>query len=419
MMESHFMHGTNGGGPKVFGAMSGMMNETYSVEFENLSGLKSGINKAYKAGKYCDLTIKSKDGVALRAHKLILATQSKYFEKKLESADTDCSEISLTEINSEALKLVIDYIYTQRIKPGAVTKENAKDILSAGEMFRFEDIKEEAAIFMAKNLDEENAVDVMTNRIFAGSVSNNAFTFTANNFQLFLDKDHLKKRIIGELRPADICHLLSQKNLMLWDRSGLYTDALEREKQLFFFVLSYVAHDVEARLKDLKKILSCLKLPLLIHGKVLSVAMIGEGLKKAPEEISGLLADIIEPYEAITGTENLVMIFSGKKKRSMRPSERRMLSDTCKMRYATIPHTTSCCEVARSDQPWGERKPFCPAGDASQQVRQSWRRGQFSKLYFRRFTAPPTSSGVSPSSPSTSLWRRVRRRTTAISWTEK
>ena len=74
---------------------------------------------------------------------------------------------------------------------------------------------------------------------------------------------------------------------MLWNKNGLYTDALEREKQLFFFVMSYVAHDVERRLGELKNILSCLKLPLLIHGKILSVGMMGDGLKKAPEELSG------------------------------------------------------------------------------------------------------------------------------------
>ena len=290
-MESQFMFGTNGGGGghKSYGGMPGIlsMNENLSVEFENLSKLKSSIIKAYKAGKYCDLTIKSKDGVALRAHKVLLAAQCKYFASRLEPLEPDCQELSVPEVGSEALKVVLDYIYTHKIKPGAVTKQNAKDILAAGEVFRNEDIKEEAAIFMAKNLDEENAVDVMTNNIFAGAVSNNAFTFTANNFQLFLNKDHLKKRIITEVKPGELCHLLSQKNLMLWGKNGLYTDAVEREKQLFFFVMSYVAHDVETRLGELKHILSCLKLPLLIHGKILSVGMMGEGLKKPPEELSG------------------------------------------------------------------------------------------------------------------------------------
>ena len=150
------MFGTNGGGHKSYGAggMSGIlnMNENMSVEFENLSRLKSSIIKAYKEGKYCDLTIKSRDGVALRAHKLLLASQSKYFSSRLESLEPDCQELTVPEVGGEALRLVIDYIYTQKLRPGSVTKQNAKDILAAGEVFRNEDIKEEAAIFMAKNL---------------------------------------------------------------------------------------------------------------------------------------------------------------------------------------------------------------------------------------------------------------------------
>ena len=84
---------------------------------------------------------------------------------------------------------------------------------------------------------------------------------------------------------------------------------------------------------------------------------------------SGLLAEIIEPYENLTGSENLVVMFSGGKKKTLKPSARRLLSDSCRLRYATVPHSSLCSEVARSEQPWGERNTFCPAGRSSQQVR--------------------------------------------------
>ena len=136
-------------------------------------------------------------------------------------------------------------------------------------------------------VEEENVIDVMTNRLFAGAISNNAFTYAANNFQLLLEKDHLKKRLLNELNASKMCHLLSQKNLMLWDKHGIYLDALEREKQLFFFVMGFVAHDTENRLADLESLLTCLKLPILIHGKVLSLAVMAKGLKKKVEELAG------------------------------------------------------------------------------------------------------------------------------------
>ena len=49
---------------------------------------------------------------------------------------------------------------------------------------------------------------------------------------------------------------------MLWN-GGLYLAALEREKQLLFFVLAYVAADKTARLPALKTLLLTLRLPLL------------------------------------------------------------------------------------------------------------------------------------------------------------
>ena len=76
--------------------------------------------------------------------------------------------------------------FSGKMKPQLVTKENVKSMLAAGEFFGIEDVKEEAAIFMAKNLDVENAVDVMTNEIFVGSISNNAFTFVGHNFQVLV-----------------------------------------------------------------------------------------------------------------------------------------------------------------------------------------------------------------------------------------
>ena len=280
---------TNGG--RMYDPMGSIhnRNETMGFEYQYLAQMKAFINKAYRTGKYCDLTLKTKDGVAHQAHKLILASQCKYFMTRLDAAENkDTNELDIPNISGDALKVIIDYIYTQKVKSGSIHDDNAKDVLKAAEMFNIEDIKEEAAIIIAKNVDEESAIDVMTNNIFAGAVSNNAFAFTANNFQLFLSKEHLKKRLISEIKPDFMCNILGQKNLMLWDKNGIYLDAVEREKQLFFFVLGYIAHDIEGRLDDLKSLLSSLRLPLLIQAKILSVNMMGAGLKKPPEVLAGM-----------------------------------------------------------------------------------------------------------------------------------
>merc|ERR1711892_643769 len=220
--------------------------------------------------------------------------------------DPDTQEVVINDVKGEGIKVVIDFIYNKNVRSGAVTKDNAKDILKAGEVFNIDDVKEEAALCMAKNLNEDNVVDVMTNNLFAGAVSNSGFIYAANNFQILLSSDKLKKRLLTELNVSQICHLLSQKNLMLWDaKTGLYLQGQQREKQLFFFVMAYVVHDKENRLPDLKRILTCLKLPLLVSAKVLSVVVMGQGLKEAPEELAGMLSDILDPFDQLTGSENL------------------------------------------------------------------------------------------------------------------
>ena len=84
---------------------------------------------------------------------------------------------------------------------------------------------------------------------------------------------------------------------MLWDKQGIYLPALLREKQLFSFVLAYVAHDKTTRLPDLARLLICLKLPLLIESQVLCLASLAEGLDEKEEDLSEVLAELLDPWK--------------------------------------------------------------------------------------------------------------------------
>ena len=320
---------------------------------------------------------------------MVLATLNQRFDKLFEKEEG--GQVEVADVGGEVLRLVVEHIYTGKVRPNLVNRENAKELLAAGEIFEVEDLKEEAAIFMAKHLDKENAIDVMTKDIFVGAVSNNAFAWVANNFQTFLDSEPLKRRMFGELGVGQLSHLLRQRGLMLWDKLGLYLPALEREKQLFFFVMAYVAHDKATRLPDLARLLACLKLPLLVEGKVLSPAVIAEGLGEKEEEMSGVLAEVLEPWEGLQvsfscevyftpdlllqASDNLCTLFTDKSK--MDQAERRALMESCRMRYltkneeasdstfclfryATIPHSTACSDVAPATNPYGAKQGFSP-----------------------------------------------------------
>ena len=228
---------------------------------------------------------------------MVLATLNQKFDKLLEKEQGQGEKVEIGDVRGEVLKVVVEHIYTGKVRPNLLNRENAKELLAAGELFQLEELKEEAAIFMAKHLDEENAIDVMTKDIFVGAVSNNAFAWVANNFQTFLDSDPLKSRLFSELGVGQLSHLLRQRGLMLWDKQGIYLPALLREKQLFSFVLAYVAHDKTTRLPDLTRLLTCLKLPLLIESQALCLAALAEGLDEKEEDLSEVLGELLDPWK--------------------------------------------------------------------------------------------------------------------------
>ena len=56
-------------------------------------------------------------------------------------AEPDSCDLKI-DVRSEALKVIIDYIYTQKIRSGSITADNARDVLKACDMFKLDDLKE-------------------------------------------------------------------------------------------------------------------------------------------------------------------------------------------------------------------------------------------------------------------------------------
>ena len=70
-----------------------------------------------------------------------------------------------------------------------------------------------------------------------------------------------------------------------------------------------------------------LRLPLLAVGKVLSVAVMAEGLGEKEEELAGQLAEVVEPWEKVTGEENLSIMMADRKGSQ---AERRAMAESCR-----------------------------------------------------------------------------------------
>jgi len=345
------------------GMQQGDHNEQEQEMIRNLKVLKGHVIKTYKSGMFCDVTIKCKDG-EVKAQKVVLYAQNNYFQRKLDSKP-DLTEIDLTRFSKEVIQTIVDHLYFKPILSTIFTKDNAQEYLRAGDTFYIDAVRDEASVFMAKNMDVKFVLDMIQKPIFEGKMADDAMHFIAENFQEFVSDKDLKKKMLTELRPGLFADLLSMKNLMLWDqKTGKYLTALEREKQLFFLVLAYVSQEKQDRIQDLKMILSALRMSLLVSKRVINVHMIGAGLKKPVEVISGLIGEILDPFEKLDENYNLAALSKADKKGD-KEEEEKFIAEACRMRYGSIPHKTHCSDLnlkleAYSKAAGSSRSQFCP-----------------------------------------------------------
>lgn len=79
------------------------------------------------ANKMCDIILLTDDGVKIPAHKVILASANKVFSKLLDGYFKENNEhiISIKEMDSDILQIVIKYIYTFQLD---ITEKNIEVI---------------------------------------------------------------------------------------------------------------------------------------------------------------------------------------------------------------------------------------------------------------------------------------------------
>ena len=73
----------------------------------------------------CDIKIIAKNGEEIRAHKVVLAANSKYFNIMFNSQFKESKEfeIEIQDLDPHALSLLIDFIYTSEL---AVNEQNVQ-----------------------------------------------------------------------------------------------------------------------------------------------------------------------------------------------------------------------------------------------------------------------------------------------------
>ena len=95
----------------------------------------------------------------IACHKVVLAAHSNYFHRLFNHKDTlEASQgfVNLETLNFPALKLVIDYCYSERMK---CNMENAKHVIQVTEYLQIPDLKTDLSSLIVNHLTTNNSID--------------------------------------------------------------------------------------------------------------------------------------------------------------------------------------------------------------------------------------------------------------------
>ena len=126
-----------------------------SLDYSFISGLREYILTQPEEQHFYDFKIVCNDNTEVKCHKIILASQTKYFEGlfRLQSSD----QIQL-DFQGDAVKICIRYLYTEDI---SITGENVQDILVVANYLLIPKIVRRCISYILANMDISNCIDIL------------------------------------------------------------------------------------------------------------------------------------------------------------------------------------------------------------------------------------------------------------------
>ena len=113
--------------------------------------------------QFYDFKIQCKDGVDVKCHKIVLVSQTKYFEGmfRQQPPETNCVSV---DFHSDIVGACITYLYTGGI---TINGDNVQDILMAANYFLLNPVQDKCITYILDNMDLSDCVDILK---FADSV---------------------------------------------------------------------------------------------------------------------------------------------------------------------------------------------------------------------------------------------------------
>jgi len=243
------------------------------------SDMMKAMNEFREANVLCDATI-CVGGKTFSAHRTVLAASSPYFKALFASTlnsptsleTTDIKPVVLTDIESECMNIILQYIYTGEIE---LHQENIKDVIAAANYLLITSLKERCTSFLQKMLSPRNCLGIETT---ASQFDCEILKSTATNF---VRDNFITVSATDEFLSLDAARL---RELVASDDTKI-----DREEQVYESIMKWVKHDLETRKEYFKDLVSYVRFPLISPYYLMDHVEADELVRSTPECIALLL----------------------------------------------------------------------------------------------------------------------------------
>ncbi|CAF0712878.1 unnamed protein product [Brachionus calyciflorus] len=214
------------------------------------------LNEMRKNNLMCDITLVC-DGIEINCHKSILATNSSYFMAMFSSGliESNSKKVEIKEIDTESLKLTIDYMYTGEI---LITENNVQALLTTTNLLNLCDLKQSCGQFIQSQLDVTNCLGI---REFADRLSCQVLLKFTDAFIEQYFCEIVQKDEFLDLDEQELKSLISKDTL-----------AVNSEKIVYDSVFRWINHDYENRIKYLGNLMKNVRFGLLKHEELVQIS---------------------------------------------------------------------------------------------------------------------------------------------------
>ena len=117
-----------------------------------------GFQSLRESSQLVDVTL-SVDGQQFDCHRVLLASASEYFRCLFTTslAEQNQSVITISGVDANSMKLVLDYIYTGRVELNADTVQN---LLSSANLFQLSGLRDGCADYMEQKIEIDNCIGI-------------------------------------------------------------------------------------------------------------------------------------------------------------------------------------------------------------------------------------------------------------------